>query len=62
MEKQISFLKPEHLAPIRSLTLRTKAIVGGTMAGLHKSPYHGFSAQFLEYRPYLSGEAARLID
>jgi uncharacterized protein (DUF58 family) len=62
MEKQISFLKPEHLAPIRSLTLRTKAIVEGTIAGLHKSPYHGFSAQFLEYRPYHPGEAAKLID
>jgi|WetSurMetagenome_2_1015567.scaffolds.fasta_scaffold00186_37 uncharacterized protein (DUF58 family) len=62
MASHISFLKPEHLAPIRSLQLRTKAIVEGTIAGLHKSPYHGFSAQFLEYRPYLSGEAARLID
>jgi uncharacterized protein (DUF58 family) len=62
MNKQISFLKPEHLAPIRSLTLRTKAIVEGTIAGLHKSPYHGFSAQFLEYRPYLPGEAAKRID
>ncbi|HUI92348.1 MAG TPA: DUF58 domain-containing protein [Chitinivibrionales bacterium] len=62
MSNQISFLKPEHLAPIRNLTLRTKAIVEGTIAGLHKSPYHGFSAQFLEYRPYLPGEAARRID
>jgi uncharacterized protein (DUF58 family) len=62
MNNQISFLKPEHLAPIRNLTLRTKAIVEGTIAGLHKSPYHGFSAQFLEYRQYLPGEAARRID
>jgi uncharacterized protein (DUF58 family) len=62
IKKEISFLKPEHLAPIRSLSLRTKAIVEGTMAGLHKSPYHGFSAQFLEYRPYLPGEAAKRID
>jgi uncharacterized protein (DUF58 family) len=62
MKKEITFLKPEHLAPIRSLTLRTKAIVEGTIAGLHKSPYHGFSAQFLEYRPYLPGEAAKRID
>jgi uncharacterized protein (DUF58 family) len=62
MATPISFLKPEHVAPIRSLTLRTKAIVEGNIAGLHKSPYHGFSAQFLEYRPYLPGEAARRID
>jgi uncharacterized protein (DUF58 family) len=62
MNKQISFLNPEHLAPIRNLNLRTKAIVEGTIAGLHKSPYHGFSAQFLEYRPYLPGESTRRID
>jgi uncharacterized protein (DUF58 family) len=37
-------------------------IVEGTIAGLHKSPFHGFSSEFLEYRPYLTGEPARKID
>lgn len=37
-------------------------IVEGMIAGLHKSPYHGFSAEFLEYRQYLKGEAAKKID
>jgi uncharacterized protein (DUF58 family) len=58
----IAFLKPEHLAPIRSLNLRARLIVEGMIAGLHKSPYHGFSAEFFEYRPYQNGESARLID
>jgi uncharacterized protein (DUF58 family) len=62
MNQTISFLKPEHIAPIRNLSLRAKTIVEGTIAGMHKSPYHGFSAEFLEYRPYQSGEAARRID
>ncbi len=62
MKKAVSFLKPEHLAPIRSLSLRAKSIVEGTIAGLHKSPYHGFSAEFLEYRSYQSGEDSRKID
>ncbi len=57
-----AFLDPEHYAPIRNLDLRAKLIVEGMIAGLHKSPYHGFSAEFLEYRPYRSGEAARAID
>lgn len=57
-----SLLKPEHLAPIRNLSLRAKLIVEGTMAGLHRSPYHGFSAEFLEYRQYLAGESAKRID
>src|SRR5690554_3692214 len=53
--------KPEQLAAL-NLSLRAKLIVEGMIAGLHKSPYHGFSAEFLEYRPYLQGEAARKID
>jgi uncharacterized protein (DUF58 family) len=58
----VTFLKPEHLAPIRNLNLRARMIVEGTVAGLHRSPYHGFSAEFLEYRPYRAGESTRLID
>ena len=60
--RQISFLRPEHLVPIRSLTLRAKSIVEGLIAGFHRSPYHGFSSEFLEYRPYRYGEPARNID
>ncbi len=59
---QITFLKPEHLVPIRSLSLRAKGIVEGLIAGLHRSPYHGFSSEFLEYRPYRPEEPARNID
>jgi uncharacterized protein (DUF58 family) len=60
--KQITFLKPEHLVPIRNLSLRAKGIVEGLIAGLHRSPYHGFSSEFLEYRHYRYGEPARKID
>jgi uncharacterized protein (DUF58 family) len=57
-----ALLRPEHLVPIRNLALRAKVIVEGLMSGMHPSPYHGFSAEFREYRPYLPGEAARSID
>jgi uncharacterized protein (DUF58 family) len=57
-----TFLKPEHLAPVRQLNLRARLIVEGMIAGLHRSPYHGFSAEFSEYRPYQPGESARVID
>jgi uncharacterized protein (DUF58 family) len=57
-----TLIKPEHLAPIRSLNLKAKLIVEGMIAGLHKSPYHGFSAEFLEYRSYRQGESTRKID
>ncbi len=55
-------LDPRHLAPIRNLNLRAKLIVEGMIAGLHRSPYHGFSTEFLEYRPYRAGESTRAID
>lgn len=58
----LSLLKPEHFAPIRNLSLRARLIVEGMIAGMHKSPYHGFSAEFSEYRPYRSGESVRMID
>jgi len=58
----LTFLKPEQLAPIRNLNLRARLIVEGTIAGLHRSPYHGFSAEFLEYRPYFTGESTRFVD
>lgn len=57
-----SFLKPEHIAPIRNLNLQAKLIVEGLLAGLHKSPFHGFSSEFSEYRAYREGEPIRFID
>jgi len=47
---------------VRNLNLRAKLIVEGMIAGIHRSPYHGFSAEFLEYRPYFTGESIRFID
>jgi uncharacterized protein (DUF58 family) len=62
IKKSPAFLKPEQLVPIRNLSLRARLIVEGTIAGLHQSPYHGFSSEFLEYRPYFPGESTRRID
>ena len=60
--KTATLIKPEHLAAIRSLSLRARLIVEGFFAGIHKSPFHGFSVEFLEYRPYRTGESTRAID
>ena len=37
-------------------------IVEGFITGMHKSPYHGFSVEFAEHRPYNPGESLRNID
>jgi uncharacterized protein (DUF58 family) len=60
--RTLTFLKPEHFARIRNLHLWAKLIVEGTTVGVHRSPYHGFSAEFLEYRRYQPGESTRMID
>ncbi|MSU22829.1 MAG: DUF58 domain-containing protein [Opitutus sp.] len=47
---------------IRSLELRARAVVEGFWSGLHRSPYHGFSVEFTEYRPYTPGDDPRYLD
>jgi uncharacterized protein (DUF58 family) len=47
---------------IRSLELRAKVVVEGMWKGMHRSPYHGFSVEFSEYRPYVRGDDPRHID
>ena len=41
---------PQALLSIRNLELRAKIVVEGFWNGLHRSPYHGFSVEFTEYR------------
>ncbi|MBI4622856.1 MAG: DUF58 domain-containing protein [Verrucomicrobia bacterium] len=47
---------------IRSLELRARAVVEGFWTGLHRSPYHGFSVEFTEYRQYSPGDDPRYLD
>ncbi len=57
-----SFLDPGALMAIRNLDLRARAIVEGFWHGIHRSPYHGFSVEFTEYRPYAPGDDPRYLD
>lgn len=59
---QHSFLDPVALMKIKSLQLRAKAVADGFQAGLHRSPYHGFSAEFSEYRQYSVGDDPKYLD
>jgi uncharacterized protein (DUF58 family) len=56
------YLKPEIASSLGSLELVAKFVVEGFITGLHKSPYHGFSVEFAQHRPYLPGDAIRNID
>jgi uncharacterized protein (DUF58 family) len=57
-----SLLDPAALMSIRNLELRARTVVEGFWHGLHRSPYHGFSVEFTEYRPYTPGDDPRYLD
>ncbi len=52
--KQINYLD--------NLEFFANQVVEGFITGLHKSPYHGFSVEFLEHRLYNTGESIKHID
>lgn len=56
------FLDPAVLAKIGSLRLRAERIVEGYVAGLHRSPYQGYSIEFAEHREYVPGDDLRYVD
>src|ERR1700743_1327111 len=59
---EAGFVDSKALMAIRSLELRARVVVEGFWNGLHRSPYHGFSVEFTEYRPYSQGEDTRYLD
>ena len=44
------------------LDLLARQVVEGYISGIHKSPFHGFSAEFAEHKIYNNGESTRHID
>jgi uncharacterized protein (DUF58 family) len=57
-----SRIDTQALMSIRSLELRARAVVEGFRSGLHRSPWHGFSVEFTEYRQYTTGDDPRHLD
>ena len=55
-------LDPGALSKLASLDLIARTLVEGFLVGLHRSPYHGFSVEFAEYRQYIAGESTQHID
>lgn len=57
-----TYLDPQTLVKLKGLDLKARLIVEGYVSGLHKSPYHGFSAEFAEHREYVTGDDLRYVD
>jgi uncharacterized protein (DUF58 family) len=56
------YLNPTVLNNVQNLELKARLVVEGFITGLHKSPFHGFSVEFSQHRPYNYGDNLRYID
>jgi uncharacterized protein (DUF58 family) len=52
----------ELISGFKHLELMANQVVEGFISGMHKSPFHGFSAEFAEHKVYNSGESTKHID
>jgi len=52
----------ENIARFQHLELLANQVVEGFISGMHKSPFHGFSAEFAEHKTYNAGESTKHID
>lgn len=50
------------ISPYKTLDFYARQVVEGFITGRHKSPFHGFSVEFSDYRQYNPGESTRNID
>lgn len=62
MENFQRYLNPQTLASLDGLDLQARLVVEGYVAGMHPSPYHGFSVEFAEHREYVPGDDIRHVD
>lgn len=57
-----SVLSPAYLSTLKSLSLKARLVLEGTMTGRHLSPFHGFSSEFSQYKGYVPGDDLKHLD
>ena len=57
-----AYLKPSVLSRAEALGIQARSIVEGLRVGDHKSPFRGFSVEFVQHREYMPGDDLRRID
>src|SRR5271166_4842441 len=57
-----NYLHPDVISRAQALGLKARTIVEGLRAGDHKSPFRGFSVEFVQHREYVPGDDIRHID
>jgi len=58
----MSALTPAVITAIDDLEVVSRHIVEGMRTGEHRSPFHGFSAEFSQYRAYRPGDDLKYLD
>ena len=57
-----SALSPDVVSAIDDLELAARLVVEGLRAGSHRSPFHGYSSEFQQHRPYRVGDDLKYLD
>jgi len=61
-EKRIRFLDPDVLRSLENIEIAARFLVEGMYASRHRSPFYGYSVEFVDYREYSPGDEPRTID
>jgi len=58
----MTVLSPAVVAAIDDLELAARVVVEGLRVGGHRSPFHGYGAEFQQHRPYRAGDDLKYLD
>src|SRR3954469_24552308 len=58
----MSILSADVISAIHDLELGARLVVGGLRTGGHRSPFHGYSTEFRQHRPYRTGDDLKYLD
>ena len=59
---RVDLLDPADVARLGGIEIVAEGVVEGFLAGLHRSPFRGFSVEFTEHRAYQPGDEPRYLD
>jgi uncharacterized protein (DUF58 family) len=60
--ERLDLLDPTEVARLGGVEIVAQGVVEGFLSGLHRSPFRGFSVEFIEHRAYQPGDEPRYLD
>ncbi len=60
--QRYDLLDPAEVARLGGIEIVAEGVVEGFLAGMHRSPFRGFSVEFIEHRAYQPGDEPRYLD